>query len=158
MRAGIIVLSTRAFIGEREDKSTPILIESLSTFGFEVASVNLIDDSQEKLIHLLTYLSDQEKLDLIVTSGGTGVAPSDITPEATKLVLDREIPGIQEAIRAFSLKFTPHAMLSRGLAGVRKSTLIINLPGSPKAVKEILEYLEPVLFHALPLIQGEVIE
>ncbi len=158
MRTGIIVLSTRSFCGEREDKTTPILMDSLLSMGFEVVSVNLIDDSLDKLVSLLTYLSDQEELDLIITSGGTGVSPNDITPEGTSQVLEREISGISEAIRAYSLKYTPQAMLSRGLAGIRKNTLIINLPGNPKAVKEILEFLEPALFHAIPLIHGEVVE
>ncbi len=158
MKAGIVVLSTRSNRGEREDLSTPALLETLSFMGFEVISSYLIEDSAEKLKNLLIKMVDEDKLDLIITSGGTGLSPSDVTPESTLLVLDKEAKGIAEAIRMYSLKYTPMAMLSRGVAGIRNSSLIINLPGNPRAIKEILEFLQPAIIHALPIIQGEIIE
>lgn len=158
MKAGIIVLSTRSFRGEREDLSTPALIDALSSMGFLVSGNYLIEDSAEKLKNLLINMVDEEKIDLIITSGGTGLSPSDLTPEGTLLVLDKEVKGIAEAIRIHSLKYTPMAMLSRGVAGIRHQSLIINLPGNPRAIKEVLEFLQPVIMHALPIIQGEIIE
>ncbi|MBT9175124.1 MAG: Molybdopterin adenylyltransferase [candidate division WS2 bacterium] len=158
MKAGIIVLSTRSFRRERDDLSTPILSETLSTMGFEVVSSYLIEDSAEKLKNLLIKMVDEDQLDLIITSGGTGLSPTDVTPEGTLMVLDKEIKGIAEAIRIHSLKYTPMAMLSRGVAGIRNKSLIINLPGNPRAVKEILEFLQTAILHALPIIQGEIIE
>ncbi|MBT9130729.1 MAG: Molybdopterin adenylyltransferase [candidate division WS2 bacterium] len=158
MKAGIVILSTRSSRGEREDLSTPTLIETLSSMGFVVAGSYLIEDSTEKLKNLLIKMVDEDKLDLIITSGGTGLSPLDVTPEGTLMVLDREAKGIAEAIRIHSLKYTPMAMLSRGVAGIRNSSLIINLPGSPRAIKEILEFLHPAIMHALPIIQGKIIE
>lgn len=158
MKTGFIVLSTRSFHGEREDLSTPILKKTLSYLGYTVMVNYLIEDSAEKLKYLLIQMVDEDKLDLIVTSGGTGLSPSDVTPEGTLMVLDKEAKGIAEAIRLHSLKYTPMAMLSRGVAGIRHQSLIINLPGNPRAIKEILEFLHPVIIHALPIIQGEIIE
>lgn len=158
MKAGIVVLSTRSFHGEREDLSTPALLETLSSMGFVVSGSYLIEDSAEKLKNLLIKMVDEDKLDLIITSGGTGLSPSDVTPEGTLTVLEREAKGIAEAIRMHSLKYTPMAMLSRGVAGIRNKSLIINLPGNPRAIKVIMEFLQPAIMHALPIIQGETIE
>jgi molybdenum cofactor synthesis domain-containing protein len=114
----------------------------------------IIPDEQGQIASTLREWSDTHHLNLILTTGGTGLAPRDVTPEATRIVIEREAPGIAEALRAMSLQHTPMAMLSRGIAGVRGRTLIINLPGSPKAVKECLEYLLPVLPHAINLLVG----
>jgi molybdenum cofactor synthesis domain-containing protein len=117
-----------------------------------ISASAIIPDEHDQITTLLRSWCDDKQLNLIITTGGTGLAPRDITPEATKAVIEREAPGIAEAMRAISLRYTPMAMLSRGVAGVRGHTLIINLPGSPKAVKECLEYILPVLLHAINLL------
>lgn len=156
--AAIIVASDRSSKGEREDKSGPALKEILEAAGFLLCQSLLLPDEQEALYKALCSLADVQRPDLILTSGGTGFSPRDVTPEATLRAAEKNAPGIAEALRAYSMTITPRAMLSRGASVIRGSTLIVNLPGSPKAAKECCEYLLPVLEHAIPLLRGEVIE
>ena len=156
--AAVIVASDRSSKGEREDKSGPALKEILEAADFLVCQSLLLPDDQEALYKALCSLADVQKPDLILTSGGTGFSPRDVTPEATLRAAEKNAPGIAEALRAYSMTITPRAMLSRGASVIRGSTLIVNLPGSPKAAKECAEYLLPVLEHAIPLLRGEVIE
>jgi molybdopterin adenylyltransferase len=156
MNAGILTLSDRSARGERADASGPVLREFVVTrFGAEVAAQAILPDDLAAIRALLIHWCDELKLDLILTTGGTGFAPRDVTPEATRAVIEREAPGLAEAMRAASLKVTPHAMLSRAVCGMRGRTLIINLPGSPKAARENLETLAPVLPHALELLRDD---
>ena len=154
-RAGILTCSDLGARGEREDSSGEAIREFLTEAGLEVAHYEVVRDDRETIAGRLMEWADDEGLDLIVTTGGTGLAPRDVTPEATRDVITYEAPGITEAMRAEGLRHTPLAMLSRGLAGVRGRTLIINLPGSPKGVRENLSVLLPVLPHALSLLRGE---
>ena len=153
-RAAIICASDRCFQGLREDTSSPIIAEMLTGQGYEVTVTITLPDEYETLWAAMARIADEGSADLIVTTGGTGLAPRDVTPEATAAVIDRAVPGIPEAMRAESMKITPHGMLSRGIAGIRKRTLIINLPGSPKAVKENLSSILPALDHALLMLTG----
>lgn len=153
-RAAVICASDRCFQGLRKDVSSPIIAEMLTGQGYEVTVTVMLPDEYEALQKTMANIADEGSADLIVTTGGTGLAPRDITPEATAAVIDRAVPGIPEAMRAESMKITPHGMLSRGIAGIRKRTLIINLPGSPKAVKENLSYILPALDHALLMLTG----
>ncbi|MFK5927802.1 MAG: MogA/MoaB family molybdenum cofactor biosynthesis protein [Desulfuromusa sp.] len=153
-RVGILTLSDKGSCGEREDKSGPLLAELVSGLG-NVVRYQVIADEQEKIVMMLKSWVDDLHLDLILTTGGTGLSPRDVTPQATAAVLDYQVPGLAEAMRAASLNKTPRAMLSRALTGVRQQTLIINLPGSPKAVKENFEVLLPVLPHALAKLKGD---
>ena len=150
---GVLTISDGASRGERLDVSGETIRTLLGQLPDAVISASaIIPDEHEQITTVLRSWSDDKQLNLIVTTGGTGLAPRDVTPEATKAVIEREAPGIAEAMRAISLRYTPMAMLSRGVAGVRRRTLIINLPGSPKAVKECLEYILPVLPHAINLL------
>ena len=152
MNVGILTVSDRASRGEYEDKAGPLMVTILSErTNWQVARQAIVADEVEEIAAALRTWCD-DGLHLILTTGGTGFAPRDVTPEATKAVIERETPGIAEALRAESLKITRHAMLSRGVAGIRGRTLIINLPGNPKAVKEGLDILLPVLPHALDLL------
>ena len=153
-RAAIICASDRCFQGLRKDVSSPIIAEILTGQGYEITAAVMLPDEYEALQKAMANIADEGSADLIVTTGGTGLAPRDITPEATAAVIDRAVPGIPEAMRAESMKITPHGMLSRGIAGIRKRTLIINLPGSPKAVKENLSCILPALDHALLMLTG----
>lgn len=155
IRFGLLIISDRSARGEREDLSGPALRSRLETADHHVAVMDIVPDEIAKISDILIRWSDIEQLDVILTCGGTGFAPRDVTPEATQAVIDRPAPGIAEAARAFSLKITPHAMLSRNSAGIRRKTLIINLPGSPKAAGEILEYLLPILPHAVELMNED---
>ncbi len=150
--AAWITLSDKGAAGEREDKSGPLIGEMLSEAGHNVVESLLIPDEPETLKKQLVRLADQRQVNVILTTGGTGFAPRDRTPEATEEVCDRMAPGIAEALRAYSITKTPRGMLSRGVAGIRNRTLIINLPGSPKAVRECMEYLLTALDHGLEML------
>lgn len=150
----VLTMSDKGSRGEREDTSGQYLQEKLAEEGYGLQSYNVIPDNKQIIIDSLIRLVDDEKIALIVTTGGTGVSPSDITPEAMTSVIEREIPGMAEAMRTASLLKTSRAMLSRGKVGIRKESLIINLPGSLKAVKENLAVVLPVIRHALEKIRG----
>lgn len=152
----VLTVSDRCSKGTNEDKSGPLLCELLSPFG-EIREYKIVPDERDKISRYLVYMSDVLKSDVIFTTGGTGFAPRDVTPEATKDVIEREAPGISEAIRYESLKITPKAMLSRAVSGIRGKTLIINLPGSPKAVRESLDVVLPVLSHAVETLSGNTL-
>lgn len=153
-RASVITLSDSGVAGTRADRSGPIIQEILKENGYPVVHTALLPDDPDQLSALLAQLADEHTADLILTTGGTGFSPRDCTPEATRAVIERETPGIPEAMRAFSLQITPRAMLTRAAAGIRKESLIINLPGSPKAVRECLEYILPSLSHGLAILKG----
>lgn len=153
MRAGILTVSDKGSRGEREDKSGPAIREMLETAGADIVRTAIVPDERDEIGAVLTAWSD-EGLDLILTTGGTGLSPRDWTPEATKAVLHRETPGISEAIRAAGLSQTPTAMLSRAVSGIRRSTLIINLPGSERSVRESLAAVIGVLPHAVETLRG----
>ena len=152
---GILTLSDKGSRGEREDLSGPEIRRIISKLPARVEAYEVSPDEEELIVKKLLEFVDQKKLDLILTTGGTGLSPRDVAPEATRKILDKEIPGMAEAIRAYGLKITPMAMLSRAVAGIRCRSLIINLPGSPKAVEENLTVILPVLKHALEKIQGD---
>lgn len=153
-RIAVITLSDRAFSGERKDLSGPTIQEKLERNGYSKGTLRLIPDEKEELEKLLIDFSDNG-YDLVLTTGGTGFSPRDITPEVTLALGDRIAPGIAEAIRAESMKITKHAMLSRGVSVIRKKTLIINLPGSPKACREALGVILDALPHGLEILRGE---
>jgi len=155
MRAVVITVSDACARGEREDASGAALVELLTKLGAEIVESKILSDDLDPLAEALRKYAERSDVNLIITTGGTGLGPRDNTPEATLRVIEREAPGIAEAIRAESLKATPMAMLSRGICGVRSSTLIINLPGSPKAVRESFAVIAPVLRHALDLLAGK---
>jgi len=154
-RVGILTLSDKGSRGEREDLSGAAIRELLDPGVFAVPEYEVIPDDRETIVETLVAWVDQKKLDLVLTTGGTGVAPRDVTPEATRAVIEREVPGMAEAMRWASLQKTPHAVISRAVAGIRRQTLIVNLPGSPRAVRENLEVLLPALPHAIEKIQGD---
>ncbi|MBU4176569.1 MAG: MogA/MoaB family molybdenum cofactor biosynthesis protein [Desulfurivibrionaceae bacterium] len=151
---GILTISDKGSRGEREDTSGPQLRKMLDEQGYSVVAYAVVPDEVAIIEETLRAWADEKKIDLILSTGGTGVSPSDLTPEATRAVLDREIPGIGEAMRLASLQKTPNAILSRGIAGIRKQSLIINLPGSKKAARENLEAVLPALQHAIYKIKG----
>jgi len=152
-RFGVITASDQGARGERLDESGPLLKELLKPWG-DVIAYEILPDERETLAGGLRRMADQQKVDLIITTGGTGFSPRDVIPEATLDVIERSIPGIPEAMRAAGMEKTPKAMLSRGVAGIRGKTLIINLPGSPRGVRENCEVLFPVLEHALEIVTG----
>lgn len=152
--AAVVTLSDKGAKGEREDQSGPLMKKLLKEAGYEVKEELLLADEEALIKKQLIRLADQRQLNLILTTGGTGFAERDVTPEATIKVCDKMANGIAEAIRQYSMQITPRAMFSRGVAGIRKKTLIINLPGSPKAVKESLEFLLPNLDHGLKILIG----
>jgi len=154
-RVAVITLSDAGYRGEREDLSGPKIIEIIEAFGYKKANYQIIPDEQEMLEKAMKELADDGEVDLILTTGGTGFSKRDCTPEATRNVIERETPGIPEAMRQMSLTFTKRAMLSRAVAGIRGNTLIVNLPGSPKAVEECLEYILSELDHGLEILLGE---
>ena len=154
MRAVLITVSDACSRGERQDDSGAALSQLLTDLGAEIVATTILSDDLDPLAQSLREFAERSDVNLIVTTGGTGLGPRDNTPEATRRVIEREAPGIAEAIRAESLHATPMAMLSRGVCGVCVGTLIINLPGSPKAVKESFAVIAPVLPHALDLLAG----
>lgn len=154
-KAAVVTASDRAYRGEREDASGPLLARSLAEQGYEVDEVVLLPDEEEILYQELVRLADKRRPDVIFTTGGTGLSPRDVMPEATLRAGEKNVPGIAEAVRAYSMTKTPHAMLSRAVSVIRGRTLIINLPGSPKAVRECLEFVMPVLTHGIGVLRGE---
>lgn len=154
MRAAIITSSDSGYAGEREDVSGPVIAEMVKEAGYEVVWQKVLPDDLAMLEEAMKEICDEEKADLLLTTGGTGFSPRDVMPEATLAVAERMVPGIPEAMRAYSLQFTKRAMLSRAASGIRKRTLIVNLPGSPKAVRECLEYILPELEHGLKILLG----
>lgn len=153
--AGILTISDKGSRGEREDLSGPEIGRLLASLPARVEAYEVIPDEEEIITRKLVEYADRKGLDLILTTGGTGLSPRDVTPEATRKALDKEVPGISEAMRAEGIKITPTAMLSRAAAGIRGRSLIINLPGSPRAVRENLRVVLPVLKHALEKAQGD---
>jgi len=154
IKAVVITVSDACSRGEREDASGAALVQLLRGIGAEIFDNRILSDDLEPLVQALKDFAAREDVNLIITTGGTGLGPRDNTPEATQQVIERESPGIAEAIRAESLKVTPMAMISRGVCGVRSGTLIVNLPGSPKAVRESFGVIAPVLSHAIDLLEG----
>jgi molybdopterin adenylyltransferase len=156
-KAAVITVSDKGAAGEREDTSGAVVRDILEGAGIEVVRREIVPDEANVLSELMVALCD-EGVDLIVTTGGTGVSPRDVTPEATLAVIEKEIPGMAEAMRAESLKVTPHAMISRAVCGLRGGTLIVNLPGSPRGAQENLEVVMPAVPHTLDVAGGRVSE
>lgn len=154
MRVAVITLSDSGYAGKRADLSGPAIQEMVEERGWTVVQTTLLPDRREMLEKELRRLCDGGLADLILTTGGTGFSPNDVTPEATMAVVERPTPGIPEAMRYYSLQITPRAMLSRAAAGIRGRTLIVNLPGSPKAVRECLQAILPALDHGLEILKG----
>jgi molybdopterin adenylyltransferase len=153
--AAVITVSDKGYAGEREDVSGPVLAEALEAMGAEVAHQLIVPDESERISQALCRLADVCGVDLIITTGGTGATPRDLTPEATLAVIERQMPGLAELLRFEGYKKTPLAVLSRGVAGLRGKCLIVNLPGSPRAVREGMEVLAPILPHAIQMAQGQ---
>lgn len=158
MRAAVVTISDTCYTGQREDVSGPLLCTLAEEMGAEVVRQAIVPDERDDIVALLVNLTDALALDLVLTTGGTGVTPRDVTPEATKVVIKREVPGLAEALRFQGYRHTPLAVISRGVAGVRGRTLIVNLPGNPKAVEQGMETLMPILPHAVQMIRGEATE
>lgn len=154
-KVAILTISDRGSTGEREDSSGPLIKQMVKDLPGEVIHYEIIPDEKTQIIESLKKSADQLKADLILTTGGTGLSPRDVTPDATLEVIEKEVPGFAEAMRAESLKKTPHAMISRAVVGIRRSSLIVNLPGSPKSVKENLSVILPALPHALSKLKGD---
>lgn len=155
IQIAILTVSDRSFRGEREDLSGPALQAQVAALGWQVWRVSIVPDEIDQIAGALSAWADSGQVDIILTTGGTGFAPRDITPEATRQVVERLTPGLDEAMRAASLKITAHAMLSRALSGIRKRTLIVNLPGSPRGAVENFLTIAPVLPHAVELLHED---
>ncbi|EFK06268.1 molybdenum cofactor synthesis domain protein [delta proteobacterium NaphS2] len=155
IRAGVLTISTKGAAGLRDDESGDRIRQMLENHGINVLKRHIVPDQLGAIADTLVAWVDQERLPLIVTTGGTGLSPNDVTPQAMETVIDFQVPGMAEAMRAESLKKTPHAMISRAMVGVRKASLIINLPGSPKGVGENLSVVLPALNHALAKLGGD---
>lgn len=155
LSAAVVTVSDACSRGEREDASGAALVGLLRDTGADIVVTKIVSDDLEPLTELLRNFADRDNINLIVTTGGTGFSPRDNTPEATLAVIEREAPGLAEAMRMETLKQTPMAMISRGVCGIRSGTLIINLPGSPKAVGESFAVIKPILNHAIALLQGQ---
>ncbi len=154
IKVGILVISDKASRGERKDESGPIMKEMVKKLPAEVSEYKIIPDEKDQIKEKLINWVDKLRLDLILTSGGTGIGPRDVTPEATKEVIEKEVPGFAEAMRIKGLEKTSFSMLSRAIVGTRKKSLIINLPGSPKAIKENLEVILPAVKHGIEILKG----
>jgi molybdopterin adenylyltransferase len=155
IHVGIVTVSDRSWRGERPDESGPALVKAVTEQSWQVTQTAILPDNIEQIRDLLVDWVDRNEMDVILTAGGTGFSPHDVTPEATQAVIQRSAPGLAEAMRGSSLHITPHAMLSRAIAGIRSHTLIINLPGNPSAAVENLAVLIPVLPHAVQLLRDE---
>ena len=151
---GIITASDKGAAGQREDKSGPLIAQIMTDAGYTVKQTRIVKDEQSLIASALVDFADSKKYSLILTTGGTGFAPRDVTPEATLSVIKKQTPGISEAMRALSMQITPKAMLSRGVSGIRGSSLIVNLPGSPKAVSECLSFILASLSHGLDILNS----
>ncbi len=156
MKVAVITSSDSGYAGLRKDLSGPCVQEIAKKFGAKVVYTKLLPDDQEQLEEELKYICDYNIAELLLTTGGTGFSPRDVMPEATLAVIERMVPGIPEAMRVYSMQFTKRAMLSRATAGIRKKTLIVNLPGSPKAVRECLGYIFPELEHGVDILTEQV--
>ena len=155
IKAVVITSSDACAVGEREDESGAVLVQLLTALGAEMVAKEIVNDDLDPLADKLRTYADRPDVNLIITAGGTGFGPRDNAPEATLRVIEREAPGLAEAMRMETLKHTPMAMISRGVCGIRSGTLIVNLPGSPKAVRESFEVIRPVLSHAIALLEGQ---
>lgn len=155
IRFGILTLSDRSSRGERADASGPALVNLIQSEGWSVVKQSILPDEESAIREILIEWAEGAEIDVILTTGGTGFSPRDVTPEATRAVIERDAPGLAEAMRAASLKITPHAMLSRIVTGIRQKTLIINLPGRPKGAVENLQVVLPVLAHAVQLLNED---
>jgi molybdopterin adenylyltransferase len=156
IQAVVITASDACSAGERVDESGAALVQLLTDMGAQIVSKEILNDDLEPLANMMLAYADRPEVNLIVTTGGTGFGPRDNTPEATRRMIEREAPGLAEAMRMETLKHTPMAMISRGVCGIRSGTLIVNLPGSPKAVRESFEVIKPVLNHAIALLAGNI--
>lgn len=160
IKTAIITLSDRCYQGKRRDESCPAIKQVLlkSKIGFKIIKYILMPDDKKRLVKELSNLADKIKVDLIITTGGTGLSCRDITPEATREVIEKEVPGFPEIMRLMTFKYTKRSILSRGISGIRKKTLIINLPGSPKAVRQSLALILPAVEHGVEVLRGEARE
>ena len=158
IKTAVLTISDKGSRGQREDLSGPVLEEMIKEVGGEITDREIIADEKEEIQDSMVFLADKKEVDLILTTGGTGFAERDITPEATLEILDKEVPGLPEKMRAATSKITPLAALSRARAGIRKNTLIINFPGSPKAVRECLESIIDIIPHGIKILKGTVTE
>ena len=158
VKFAVVTISDKGSKGEREDKSGPLLQEIITKNGGEIVLLKIIPDEKRIIKKELKKIANKGVADIILTTGGTGFSPRDVTPDAKKAVIEKEAPGLAEAMRSASLKITPFAMLSRAVAGIRKKTLIVNLPGSPKGAKENLEIILPALKHGVEILKGKAQE
>ncbi|MCX7681515.1 MAG: MogA/MoaB family molybdenum cofactor biosynthesis protein [Anaerolineae bacterium] len=154
IQAAVLTVSDKGYAGEREDLSGPLLSELLQQMGAEVVHYAIVPDERAEIERTLVWLADEVRVDLVITTGGTGPAPRDVTPEATQAVIERGMPGLAEVLRFEGYRRTPLAVVSRGIAGIRRQTLIVNLPGNPRAVREGMEVLSPILPHAIQMLRG----